>query len=125
MVDPDGNLPQIVIGAIVGGVVSAAIAAYSGESGEKIAGAFVAGAVGGALAASGLGVLWCAVANAAVNTGEQLYENGGKIKELKGDEIVASGITGALGSVGGKVSKTAVGYVTKKNVTKSSEAVRI
>ena len=63
-VDPDGEWFHFAIGAILGGVVNATISAYDQykENGKvdfsTTAIAFGAGAVSGALAASGVGASW-------------------------------------------------------------------
>ena len=52
-VDMDGNVPTVVIGAVIGGVWKGAEAAYNGKNWEQVASAALGGAIDGAITASG------------------------------------------------------------------------
>ena len=73
--DPDGRCPTwptMLAGAIIGGVISGAVAAYEGKDFADVATAAAGGAVAGAIAGSGVGL----IAELGLGTGGAIAVNG-------------------------------------------------
>ena len=110
-IDRDGNVPAVVIGAVIGGVWKGAEAAYYGKNWEQVASAALGGAIDGAITASG-GSIIKSIVNGAV---------GGSVGELVSQfvdcctdnrqylDFEGIGISGATGALTGGV----VGVATK------------
>ena len=110
-IDRDGNVPAVVIGAVIGGVWKGAEAAYNGKNWEQVASAALGGAIDGAITASG-GSIIKSIVNGAV---------GGSVGELVSQfvdcctdnrqylDFEGIGISGATGALTGGV----VGVATK------------
>ena len=86
-IDDDGQMPQVVVGALIGAAVGGIIAAAEGKNWREIGGAAVGGAVGGALVSATGGmsllgskavatVLSAGAASAAGSTANQLIGEG-------------------------------------------------
>ena len=96
LVDKDGNVPHVVVGAAVGAVagavVNGGIAPYKGKSGSEFWGAVAGGAVGGAIEG----------AVAAATGGVSLATGGGHI-------IAGEALGGLLGGAAQSVTEQAIG----------------
>lgn len=106
--DDGGDFWHIVVGAVIGGVIGAVSTAASGGDGIDIAIGFLAGAGGGALAASGAGVLIQAVGSAAIAMTSNLAQQANKIYISKkqesfdvGDMLIDGAVGLACGAWGG------------------------
>lgn len=137
--DDEGDFWNIVVGAVVGAVFSAAAQvinnAIQGENLlDGVGTAALTGAASGALAASGAGLVVSVVGNAAismaVNATNQVIKNKGFDNFDVGDMLI-DGVIGAIaGRVGGKGMgkfanlKTLNKNLTKKVISGSKEAVK-
>ncbi len=132
--DPTGHFVNVLIGAGVGAVVGGTIAAISqyATTGQvdwkRTAIAAGAGAITGALAATGVGLVGQVVANAAVGAtsdfGDQLYTNKGDVGKINMKSVALSGtigaVAGVVGGSGAKVKDLTGVYNTSKNVLKTA-----
>ena len=84
MVDYDGEIPHVVVGAAVGAVISGGVALYKGKSGREFWGAVAGGAVGGAVAAA---------------TGGASLAIGGSVFRVAAEESLAGAVGGAMQSI--------------------------
>ncbi len=91
LVDDDGRVPHIIVGALIGGGISGAIALYQGKTGKEFWGAVGGGAVEGAItsATGGVGMI------------------------SKGASIVKGLVFGAIGGVAGSATEQ---YITTETV---------
>ena len=108
LVDPDGHLPHVVGGAVIGGLVGGGIALIEGKSGKDFWGAVAGGAVTGAVVAvsGGTALLGESIGMAAGRgfiagaTGAMLgsITNQGFIEgSISAKETVVNGLAGAVG----------------------------
>ena len=108
--DEDGEFWHIVVGSVIGGVVGGVSAALSGEDGWGVLIGIAAGAAGGALAASGFGVVAQAVGSAAISMASNALTQVKNIaldpmKETKfnvGDMLFDGAVGTICGALGGK-----------------------
>ena len=130
-IDDDGQMPQAVVGAIVGAAIGGIFAAVEGKSWREIGGAVVGGAVEGALASvtggasliSATGTKFLKVAavqltaSAMGSTAEQLVSDGSvDVKKVAADGVtgvVASGVNGLAYKGIDKVGETAVSRIER------------
>jgi len=111
--DSSGEIWHIVVGAVVGGIISAGISAltqYATNGKVDLAQTLIAagsGALSGGLAATGLGLGAMVIGNAAISAGEsalsQGIENGFKNIKLK-EVLFDAGVGAVSGLIGGKGS---------------------
>ena len=102
--DDGGEFWHIVVGAAIGGIIGAVSAAASGGDAIDIAIGFLAGAGGGALAASGAGVFVQAAGSAAIAMTSNAAQQANKMYISKKQESFDVGdmlIDGAVGLVCG------------------------
>ena len=104
--DDGGNWFHLAIGAIVGAVIGVVSAVVSGGDAVDVMISGLAGAAGGVLAASGLGITAQIVGGAAISMASNATEQGYHI--AKGDQIEFDApdmiIDGAIGGVAGAIS---------------------
>ena len=107
--DEDGEWLNLVIGAVVGGVISGVMAGISSyrETGKvdwAIVGVNAAsGAISGAIAATGIGLVGSIGANAAIGAGTYAAEQAVKHEKITVGGIVSTAVSGGIsGIVGGK-----------------------
>ena len=94
LVDPDGRVPHVVIGAVVGALVSGGIALYEGKSGIELWGAVAGGAVGGALAAA--------------TSGASLAMGGGVLASSTWGVVLSEAAGGLIGGAAQSVTEQAI-----------------
>ena len=102
--DDGGEFWHIVVGAAIGGIIGAVSAAASGGDAIDIAIGFLAGAGGGALAASGAGVFVQAAGSAAIAMTSNAAQQANKMyisKEQESFDVGDMLIDGAVGLVCG------------------------
>ena len=105
-VDPNGEIGQVAIGAIVGGVIGGGLAIWQGNSFSEIVAATVGGAIDGAITATGIGLMG-KIATGVIGGGlGNVVEQGINVvtdnqSSLNSTELVVSSMFGAIG---GRVS---------------------
>lgn len=130
-VDPDGHWAHIVAGAAIGAVIGAGISAYdqwrtSGKVklGKTLTDAGV-GAVSGALAATGVGVVGQMIGGAAINSSVYLAQKR-KGVTLRGyaNSAIVGGIGGITGGAGAKGAKLLGVWKTSNRILKTAKSPR-
>ena len=101
-IDTNGEFWNFIVGGIVGAVVGAVTTALTGGSLEEVAIAAGAGAIGGALAASGIPVAGQVaiggLINGATNIANQTIVEGKNITEISWEEVVIDTTIGMVAS---------------------------
>lgn len=105
LVDPEGEVPHVVIGAVVGGFVNGGIALCQGKTSREIMGAFIGGAIGGAISAATFGaatelgvgialsnIVSSSLGNVASSITEQVIDSDG----FNGMQVAIDGLSGAV-----------------------------
>ena len=141
-IDDDGQMPQVVVGALIGAAVGGIIAAAEGKNWREIGGAAVGGAVGGALVSATGGmsllgskavatVLSAGAASAAGSTANQLIGEEGSVEAKQvawdaGNGLVFGGFAkptfnNVATNVGDRIATEAQQKYTSKAVRSSIE----
>ena len=141
-IDDDGQMPQVVVGALIGAAVGGIIAAAEGKNWREIGGAAVGGAVGGALVSATGGmsllgskavatVLSAGAASAAGSTANQLIGEEGSVEAKQvawdaGNGLVFGGFAkptfnNVATNVGDRIATEAQQKYTSKAVRSSVE----
>ena len=107
--DPNGEWVHLAVGAIVGGIIGAAVSAVSqykttGSVNLGVLGVnFVSGAIAGAIASTGIGAIASTGANAALGGATYMAEQAVKGEKVTAGGVAASTLSGAIGgAIGGK-----------------------
>ena len=101
-IDPDGEIGQVAIGAIVGGVIGGGLAIWQGNSFSEIVAATVGGAIDGAITATGIGLIG-KIATGVIGGGlGNAVEQGINVatdnqSSINSTELVVSSMFGAIG----------------------------
>ena len=136
-IDDDGQMPQVVVGALIGAAVGGIIAVVEGKSWREIGGAVVGGAVEGALVSvtggmsllgskAAASVLSAGVASAVGSTTNQLVGEG----SVDAKQVASDAKTGLIfGGIGKMAFSKGTKYVGEKIAIEaqqkySSKAVR-
>ena len=115
-VDENGEVPNIVVGAVIGGIVGGGMAIYAGKSFKEVLAATAGGAVGGAIAATGAAFLGGFIGDATEQVTNLIT---GSQQDLDVNSML---ISSATGSVFGKVGDTFEGAI-KNASTKMIESI--
>ena len=128
-IDDDGQMPQVVVGALIGAAVGGIIAAAEGKNWREIGGAAVGGAVEGALVSATGGmsllgskavatVLSAGAASAAGSTASQIIGEGSvAVKQVTTD----AGMGMAFGGIGKMVFKNVATNVGDRIATEAQQ----
>ena len=128
-IDDDGQMPQVVVGALIGAAVGGIIAAAEGKNWREIGGAAVGGAVEGALVSATGGmsllgskavatVLSAGAASAAGSTASQIIGEGSvAVKQVTTD----AGMGMAFGGIGKMVFKNVATNVGDRIATDAQQ----
>ena len=92
-IDEKGEAPNIVVGAIIGGLVSGSMAVYEGKSYKEVLAAAAGGAVGGAVAATGATFMGGFLGDAVEQIANSIT---GSQQELNFKSMLVSSVTGSL-----------------------------
>ena len=99
-IDNNGEVPNVVIGAIIGGIVSGSMAIYDGKDYKEVLAATAGGAVGGAIAATGAAFLGGFIGDVTEQIANLITDSK---QDLDYNSMLVSSVTG---SVFGKVGDT-------------------
>jgi hypothetical protein len=129
--DPDGKLPHVVAGAIVGGLIGGAIEIgtqlYKGESVNlrAVGGATLRGAIVGGTAAAtgGLSLGAMALSGAAANAVGGAIDNKIQGKVISTESVTKDALIGAAGGAAGKIVSKVVDKLPNHIKGKIGEAV--